>query len=218
MAEEEKGIVYVLTNEAMPGLVKIGYTKRKDIKRRMKELYGTGVPLPFVCHYACQIPIDRCEFIEKKIHSAFAPNRLNPDREFFQILPSQVVSIFEILGPDGKDVTEEVSKDINKQLTAGEKEALNNATDKKKKRPSLNYELMGIPVGAVLTFNDNPSITVKVQSAKKVEYNDEITSLTSVTKKLMHLTSTIQPTPKWSYNGKSLSEIYNETFTPSDEE
>ena len=42
-------IVYVLTNPAMPGLVKIGMTDRDDVQRRMSDLYTTGVPLPFEC-------------------------------------------------------------------------------------------------------------------------------------------------------------------------
>ena len=46
MAEVE-GWVYVLTNEAMPGLVKIGYTM-KDPAIRAKDLsYETGVPIPY---------------------------------------------------------------------------------------------------------------------------------------------------------------------------
>ena len=40
-------IVYVLTNPAMPGIVKIGKTNRDDPQVRMNELYTTGVPLPF---------------------------------------------------------------------------------------------------------------------------------------------------------------------------
>ena len=41
------GVVYVLTNPAMPGIVKIGKTSRSDIHARLNELYSTGVPLPF---------------------------------------------------------------------------------------------------------------------------------------------------------------------------
>ena len=43
------GIIYVLVNEAMPGLIKIGkITKEgKSVEDRMKELDSTGVPLPF---------------------------------------------------------------------------------------------------------------------------------------------------------------------------
>ena len=45
--EENKGIVYLLTNECMPGIVKIGMTSRADMDNRLKELYTTGVPQPF---------------------------------------------------------------------------------------------------------------------------------------------------------------------------
>jgi len=57
MADE--GIVYVLSNEAMPGLIKIGLTKRDELEARLNELYSTGVPLPFTCEYACRVKIVR---------------------------------------------------------------------------------------------------------------------------------------------------------------
>ena len=51
----EYGIVYLLTNPVMPGLVKIGMTTQEDIDKRMKELYTTGVPVPFECQFACKV-------------------------------------------------------------------------------------------------------------------------------------------------------------------
>jgi hypothetical protein len=48
----EYGIVYLLTNPVMPGLVKIGMTAQEDIDRRMRELYTTDVPVPFECQFA----------------------------------------------------------------------------------------------------------------------------------------------------------------------
>ena len=49
-------IVYVLTNPAMPGLVKIGKTYADDVGLRLGQLYTTGVPLPFDLGYACKVP------------------------------------------------------------------------------------------------------------------------------------------------------------------
>lgn len=42
---KEQGIVYVLTNPSMPGMVKIGMTERSEMDARLKELYTTGVPV-----------------------------------------------------------------------------------------------------------------------------------------------------------------------------
>ena len=45
-----EGSVYVLTNPAMPNMVKIGKTTR-DVELRLADLYSTGVPLPLECEY-----------------------------------------------------------------------------------------------------------------------------------------------------------------------
>ena len=49
-----EGIVYVLTNPAMPKMVKIGKTGR-EVEARLNDLYTTGVPLPFECAYAAKV-------------------------------------------------------------------------------------------------------------------------------------------------------------------
>lgn len=73
----------MLTNLVMPGLVKIGMTTRDNIEERMKELYGTGVPVPFEYKYACKVKSSDCAKIEKALHTAFEPDRFNANREFF---------------------------------------------------------------------------------------------------------------------------------------
>ena len=75
-------IVYVLTNPAMPDLIKIGKTTRDDLQARMKELYTTGVPLPFDCSMAVEVE-KKGDELEKALHVAFEPHRLSRSREFF---------------------------------------------------------------------------------------------------------------------------------------
>lgn len=84
--KQGQGIVYVLTNRYMPGIVKIGMTKR-DKDERLKELYTPGVPEKFECEYACYVNKSDCSKIEKALHKAFAPQRINVKREFFSISP-----------------------------------------------------------------------------------------------------------------------------------
>ena len=96
-------IVYVLTNPAMPGLVKIGMTDRDDVQHRMRDLYTTGVPLPFECVIAREIEDRAALDIEAALHTAFGPNRVNSSREFFQIDPEQVQALLRVM--PGRDVT-----------------------------------------------------------------------------------------------------------------
>jgi hypothetical protein len=208
MSETKQGIVYVLENPAMPGLVKIGQTTN-DIKDRMKELNTTGVPLPFKCLFACEVN-DR-KLVEDALHKAFYPNRINPKREFFEIDPEQAIVILRLFSK--KDITPTVNAEIDELFTDAEKEA---SEQYQKRRPPLNFKEMGIPIGAklVLTYDDI-SAEVYVSSDRKVKTvdSDEEKSLTRITQEILKLENSIQPTRYWSYEGKSLNAYYNETYT-----
>ena len=95
-------IVYVLTNPAMPGMVKIGMTDR-DVQSRMKQLYDTGVPLPFECVIAWEIEDRDAGNIESALHRAFGPYRVNSSREFFEIGPEQAEALLRVM--PGRDLT-----------------------------------------------------------------------------------------------------------------
>ena len=208
MSNPQKGLVYVLSNPAMPGLVKIGQTTN-EITSRMNELNTTGVPLPFECLFACEV--DDCKVVENALHKAFYPNRVNPRREFFEIDPDQAIAILRLFAK--KDVTPAITAEINKSVSTAEKEASENY---KKRRPPLNFTEMGIPIGAKLVFTyDETSAEVFVSSDRKVKTadSDEEKSLTQVTREILDIDYNIQPTRYWSYEGKSLNAYYNETYT-----
>ena len=207
--DSNKGIVYVLTNSAMPGLVKIGMTTRESIDTRMKELYSTGVPVPFDCEYACEVKASDCAKIEKALHTAFKPNRINDNREFFQIKPEQATAILELF--DRKDITTEVNAEIENDLTPEDKVA--GEKIKSSRRPPMNYREMGLHTGIKLTFVKDSSVQVTISGDKKVLYNGEEFSLTAVTKRLLGMTRALQPTAYWEYEGKNLRDIYDETYS-----
>ena len=126
-------IVYVLTNPAMPGIVKIGMTDRKNVQRRMGELYSTGVPLPFECVIAREIEGIGAGEIESALHIAFRPHRINNSREFFQLEPEQVEVLLQVM--PGKDVTPP-DTDQSADLALDDREA----SEEFKKRQSRTNE------------------------------------------------------------------------------
>lgn len=208
------GIVYLLTNACMPGIVKIGKTTRKDLQQRMKELYTTGVPVPFECVYSCSVKASHVDQLENALHSAFDPYRVNENREFFRIKPKQAISIMKFV--DGyQDVTSEVAAAIENQLTKDDIAAKQKA---RPRRPPLNFHEMGLHDGDILVYTEDNTKVAEVIGAKRVRFEDEEdTSLTAITTRLRGSKYSIQPTPWWTYEGKNLSDIYNETY-PFEEE
>ena len=207
-ATMEYGIVYLLTNPVMPGLVKIGMTTQEDIERRMRELYTTGVPVPFECQFACKVKKTDCAKIEKALHMAFAPQRINANREFFRIQVEQAKAILELF--HHTDVTEEVSDEIENDLTDDDKAA---SVKAQIHRPALNFYEMGMQKGDVLMWKDDPSITVTIVSERKICYEGTETSISALSAQLKGYKSKhIAPGAHWLYKDKLLSDIYDETY------
>lgn len=201
------GIVYLLTNPCMPGLVKIGMTTQEDIEKRMKELYTTGVPVPFECQFACEVNKKDCAKIEKALHTAFEPQRINKNREFFKINVEQARAILELF--HHTDVTEEVTEEIQNDLTEDDKAASFKAQTH---RPPLNFFDMGMQKGDILQWRENPNITISVYSGRSVLYNGKEIAISALTRDLRNAKYYVAPGSYWLFNGKLLSDIYDETY------
>jgi hypothetical protein len=199
-------IVYVLTNPAMPGLVKIGRTSYDDANSRIAQLYSSGVPFPFKLEFACKV--ENPDEVERALHLAFAPNRVNLRREFFSIDPEQAIAILKLLHvPDATSEVEQSPSPIEpEEISAGDQFA--------SRRPNLNFIEMGIPIGSRLQFTESDAFLI-VTGPKKVKLNDVETSLTGATRTLLRLDYSVQPGPYWTFNGRSVRAIYDDTYPPS---
>ena len=91
MTEDDLEIIYILTNAAMPGFIKIGRTR--DLTARINSLSNTtSLPLPFSCAYAAKV--SDAAFVEQQLHITFAAHRVTHRREFFTVpLASAVAAI-----------------------------------------------------------------------------------------------------------------------------
>ena len=165
---ENLDIVYIFTNRGMPGLCKIGYTSRNDVKERAKELYTTGVPYPFQIYYACQVINGKK--IEKTLHKLFDEQRVNDNREFFETEPEKVILALQLASP--VDVTPRETE----YLTTEEIKEIENV--EKKRLSNFTFEQADIPIGSILYFCRDSEITCTVFSDNTVIYNGQIMSLT----------------------------------------
>ena len=200
----KSGIIYVLSNPAMPGLVKIGKTARGSVDARLGELYSTGVPVPFECEFAGLVEDEGR--VEKAFHLAFGPYRLNPKREFFQIEPEQAIALLQLM------ITEDVTPQLQQEADNVDVESKSASKKLKAQRPKQNFIEMGLELGSTLQFSPFEAVCY-VESESKVTYEGESLSLTALTKKLLDTDKPLRPAPYWSYKGRKLSDIYNETYT-----
>ena len=199
----ELEIVYLVTNPAMPGLVKIGRTGRGDARARIGELYSTGVPVPFTLEYACRVK-DGAE-VERALHVAFGPQRLNVRREFFRIDPEQAIAILRLLH------TEDATREVEAQRDGVDAESRAAADELRKRRPNLNFEEMGIPIGSLLESTHGP-VTVTVVGPRRVRLGDEELSLSAATSRVLQLDYSIAPGAHWTFRGRRINAIYDETY------
>jgi hypothetical protein len=191
-------IIYILTNEAMPGYVKIGKTS-SDLEQRVRDLSAsTSVPLPFTVFYACKVKDSN--FVEHQLHDAFDNNRVNPRREFFQIAPERVVAALKLAEIENitpkKDLIE-VKED---------REAHEEAVER---RGRFNFELVKIPLGTEIYFSRDESKKAKVvdlHSGKSIEFNGKITSLSDSASNLLGVNYGVAGTDYWMYEDETLDE------------
>lgn len=130
-------------------------------------------------------------------------DNLNPDlrvtsnREFFVMTSQEAYDLLEAIA------TISGTKDKLKKVKVPE------AKKQKVRRPPVNFVKCGIPMGAELTFIDDSSVIAVVVSERKVQYNNEITSLSAISDAIKGY-----PTSGpyyFTYNGKRISEIAEET-------
>lgn len=192
-----KEIVYILTNEAMPGYIKIG--KTDNIEMRVRSLDNTSTPLPFSCFFAAQV--ENADHVEKQLHDAFGDHRVRSNREFFRLSPERAVAAIRIA--PYKEVTPK--KDFVE--TQEDQRALDRARIRKS---VFNFGLVQIPSGSTLTFTRDPNVVCTVVDNKRVSFEGELMSVSlaadKALRRLGYQWKAVQGPAYWEYDGETLDE------------
>lgn len=192
----EPGIVYILTNEAMPDL-KIGFTT--DLSSRLRSLSNSSVPLPFEVFFAKRVGGARN--VEQKMHAAFSKDRVNrgAGREFFMLAPEQAAAALSIA--EGEEIV--LQDDFT--ITAQEEQAINEV---KKMRPWFKFSMVDIKPGTVLVFFMDDSITCTVVDDRTINFRGENISLGRASELIIkekgYNWKAISGPNSWMYEGETL--------------
>ena len=101
-----RGWVYVISNRAMPGLVKIGFST-KDPQLRARELASTGVPHSFTVEYDALVLSPHA--VEQQVHQALAAKR--EDKEWFKCSPDEAIAAIRYITRDRRIAESESPSD-----------------------------------------------------------------------------------------------------------
>jgi T5orf172 domain len=172
-----RGKIYILTNDAMPDYIKIGYTAADDVETRMKQLDTTGLPLPFRL-YAC-VEVEMAQQLERLAHEVFATQRARANREFFLVEPETAVKYLQAVSmndPKARWISagQEMIDESGNRL--GEEKVV------KPRRTNFTFSSADVPIGAEILFARNPSFVANVFSDSEVVFEDQVTKLSPLAK------------------------------------
>lgn len=206
-------IVYILVNEAMPGLVKIG--KTNDLRRRLSQLSNhTGVPAPFDVFYAAKAAdMGR---VERLMHDAFEDRRLFR-KEFFRVSAEQARAALRLA--EGEEVTATAQREAVSVLDSeAERQAVRAG---RKRRENTTFSMLCIPPDSVLEYRRDRSVTCVVFDDWQVTYNGEQWSVSGLTLFLIRNLegrewSSARGWDQWMYRGEVLTAIRDQMMPNAD--
>jgi hypothetical protein len=190
-------IVYILINEAMPGYTKICRTS--NLEQRLRSLDNTTAPLPFECFHAATVP--DATFVERQLFEAFGEHRVRSNREYFRVSPERVAAALRLAQ------IEDVTPVRDYVETEEDRRALDAA---RQRRSVFNFEMVNIPVGAVLNFTRDDAVTCTVVDKRRVNFNGQVVSLSLAAQQALANTGinwkAVQGPLFWEYEGETLDE------------
>ena len=202
------GVIYILTNPSFPEYVKIGYAD--DVTRRLKELNRSEC-VPFAFRLFAYYEVSN-RLSDKKIHEMI--DRLNPNlrsidefdgkkrvREFYAMDAEEAYSLLEAIAEINglkanlhrvAPTKEEVKEDELAECVRAE---------------SFKFSMCNLNVGDEIEFIGDNNIKYTICGEKKVMYNNEEYSLSSLAKILTGKNYSLAGPHYFSYKGEKLCDM-----------
>lgn len=180
-------------------MVKIGYAT--DVELRRQQLSTTALPYEYEIYATYETPGN---LEDKKLHKMI--DNLNPDlrvsknREFFIMSPEDAFELLEAIA-----VISGSQDKLRKVKTIDE-----NKSYQVTRKPAIDFYKCGLKDGDELVCTENPQVVAIIKSEHKVLYNNELTSLTAIMKKIKGYSNISGPS-YFTYKGELLTDIAKKT-------
>lgn len=211
---ENKGVIYILTNPSFPDYVKIGYAD--DIDKRLKQLNRSEC-IPFAFRVYATYEVDS-RLSDLKFHTII--DKLNPDlrsidefngqkrvREFYAMKPEEAYAILEAMA-EIHDCKDNLKLNVPSVVEAQEEQLAQEIdTESHEKAENFSFSKCQIDIGEVIEYYDDPNIKCVVVSDRKVEYQGKEMSLTAAAKLISGKKYSIAGPRFFKYKGEWLNDI-----------
>jgi hypothetical protein len=181
-----RGKIYILTNDAMPDYIKIGFTAADDVETRMKQLDTTGLPLPFRLH-AC-VEVENAQQLEKLAHDVFASSRARSNREFFLLEPETAVRYLKAVSLNDSSARWVAA---DQQMIDETGQHLKETQVVKPKQASFTFSAAQVPLGSHVVFVRDTSFVAQVVNDTEVEFEGQIMKLSPLTRLIFERLGTV---------------------------
>lgn len=132
-----KGWVYVITNKAMPGLIKVGYSL-KDPELRAAELNHTGSPHPYIVEY--EVLVEEPRDVEQTVHGRLSD--LREGKEWFRCSAEEATAVIKTIVGSKAQVenfkrADRAKAEAIRQQKEAEERAIRAAEEERRKREAI---------------------------------------------------------------------------------
>lgn len=208
------GVIYILTNPAMPVYVKIGYAD--DVEQRVSTLNSSdGLPFAFRIYATHKVPT---RLSDREVHDLI--DMLNPDlrsretyngkervREFYAMSPKDAFSILKAMARIHGTEANLRLWELTPEEQADEVEAVEDEAVVSPRRKRFDFEACGISPGEKIVYVSDPAIVAEVIDNNHVLYHGEQMSLTALAKQLKGTDRALSGPRFFKYNGQILDDI-----------
>ena len=190
------GDLYVLTNQAFPDYIKVGFAE--DAATAAKQLNNTN-PAPFPYKLFCTYAVEavHADVLFRNLLSCISPSTT----DFYNIPPEEIYALLTMMAKlhgcedrlclcEDADTSDGGDGDID--ITP------------KKKKPPFKFSMVDMHEGDVIQFIHDPSITAVVASDKKILYQGEVRSLSWLAQALLKKDTPVQGTLYFTFEGETL--------------